>query len=62
MKLQIISDLHFEFDILDWNKLLGTFDDINLPELREGLAWNLDSLYADGNLTVGVDNITVGSY
>ncbi|MBM4017213.1 MAG: PEP-CTERM sorting domain-containing protein [Planctomycetes bacterium] len=40
------------FDLLDWGGLAGAFDAVNLPDLGDGLAWDLSGLYASG--TVGV--------
>ena len=40
------------FDLLDWGSLGGTFNDVNLPALGGGLAWDTSALYTSG--TVGV--------
>jgi len=43
------------FDILDWGTLIGTFDEVRLPELSSGLGWDLRNLYVDGTLSVASD-------
>jgi hypothetical protein len=40
------------FDILGWGQLVGSFDDVVLPALSEGLAWDASQLYATGSLSV----------
>ena len=40
------------FDILDWNILMGVFDEIFLPGLEDGLFWDLSDLYTDGTIHV----------
>lgn len=42
------------FDLFDFDPLnvLGEFDEILLPELGEGLLWDLDSLYQNGAIAV----------
>jgi len=39
------------FDLFD-GTMNGTFQAVNLPELRHGLAWDTSRLYADGTVTV----------
>ncbi|MCA9232550.1 MAG: hypothetical protein KDA57_18015 [Planctomycetales bacterium] len=41
------------FDILNWGTLAGTFQQVNLPTLAGGLAWNTSQLYTTGVLSVG---------
>ena len=41
-----------QFDIFSWGTLAGTFDNVNLPELAEGLEWDTSSLYTTGSLAV----------
>ena len=42
------------FDILDWGTIDANarFDDIQLPQLSEGLAWDLGELHSSGTLSV----------
>jgi autotransporter-associated beta strand protein len=40
------------FDILDWGRLSGAFDSIQLPPLAGSLAWSTSRLYTDGRLSV----------
>jgi len=41
------------FDLMDWGgALTGTFDDVKLPDLPRGLAWNTDDLYTTGELRI----------
>ncbi len=40
------------FDILGWSILSGTFDLINLPDLDNGLSWDISNLYTDGSIFV----------
>ena len=39
------------FDLFD-GTMNGTFQAVNLPELRHGLAWDTTRLYTDGTVTV----------
>jgi hypothetical protein len=41
-----------QFDILNLNSMSGTFDDIQLPTLSAGLAWDDSGLYTVGLLSV----------
>ena len=41
-----------EFDILNFSSASGSFDTMSLPELGDGLQWDMSNLYAAGNLTV----------
>lgn len=41
------------FDLLDWGTLVGTFAQINLPRLDDGV-WNTRDLYATGELHVAI--------
>ncbi|MBT8447360.1 MAG: hypothetical protein KJO38_09440, partial [Gammaproteobacteria bacterium] len=49
-----MPELGDSFDVLDWSVLTGTFGTIDLSAaaLPDGLAWNVDDLYADGSLSV----------
>jgi len=40
------------FDILDAGTLIGSFAEIQLPALVEGLGWDTSALYIDGSLAV----------
>jgi autotransporter family porin len=40
------------FDLLDWGSLSGTFSQIMLPTLSDGLAWDVSRLYLDGTISV----------
>lgn len=40
------------WDFMDWGTLGGEFEDIDLPELSSGLAWDLSSFYTTGTLSV----------
>ena len=40
------------FDILNWGELLGTFDEVFLPDLRGSMEWDTSMLYVDGTITV----------
>jgi hypothetical protein len=40
------------FNILDWGRLSGEFDSIELPPLAGPLAWNTSRLYTDGLLSL----------
>ena len=40
------------FDILNWGLLSGEFDDIQLPNLSVGLAWDLSNLYVNGQIQI----------
>lgn len=40
------------FDILDWGKIVGAFDTVNLPALTGGLCWDSSELYTSGTLSV----------
>jgi hypothetical protein len=40
------------FDIMDWGSVSGTFNDVNLPVLTSGLAWDASDLYRTGELKV----------
>jgi len=42
------------FDILDFEDVDGGFETFTLPSLPASLVWNLDSLYTDGVLSVGL--------
>jgi len=40
------------FDLFDFNSLTGTFDNVLLPTLGSGLAWNTSALYSTGAISV----------
>lgn len=40
------------FDLFDWGSASGAFDEILLPVLKPGLAWDLSNLYIDGTVDV----------
>jgi len=40
------------FDLFDWNGVSGAFATTNFSALSFGLAWNSDSLYSSGELSV----------
>jgi hypothetical protein len=40
------------FDIMDWGSVGGTFNDVNLPVMTSGLAWDASDLYRTGELRV----------
>ena len=40
-----------EFDILDFGDLTGEFAQISLPELGDGLEWDVSALYSTGRIT-----------
>lgn len=40
------------FDLFDFDSLTGTFDNVLLPTLGSGLAWNTSALYSTGTLSV----------
>jgi hypothetical protein len=40
------------FNILDWGTIDATFDEVNLPSLGAGAAWDDTQLYVDGVLSV----------
>ncbi|MBN2218433.1 MAG: PEP-CTERM sorting domain-containing protein [Pirellulales bacterium] len=48
------------FDVLDWDTLAGTFDDVNLPTLTGGLNWDTSDLYVSGELRVVPEPSTIG--
>ncbi len=41
-----------EFDLFDWQTRDGTFQQLDLPDLAGGLAWNTSRLYTTGSLVV----------
>ncbi len=44
------------FKLLDGTQYISdTFDNLNLPQLPQGLIWDVDMLYTDGTVTVGPD-------
>ncbi|MDC0935543.1 PEP-CTERM sorting domain-containing protein, partial [Pirellulales bacterium] len=43
-----------QFDILDFDSLDGTFDEVSLPALAAGLVWDDSALYANGVIAVQV--------
>jgi len=45
-------ELGDSFDMLELGSVTGTFDEIQLPELGGGLAWDLANLYDSGTLAV----------
>ena len=49
------------FDVLDWGSLVGTFDNINLPELDGDLTWDYSALYTTGVLSIAAPGIA-GDY
>lgn len=41
------------FDLFDWNgQRQGTFNSVLLPELANGLRWNVSKLYAEGQVSI----------
>ena len=40
------------FDLFDWATINGTFDNLSLPALGAGLAWDVSQLYTAGVLSV----------
>jgi hypothetical protein len=40
------------FDLFDWGSAQGQFDQVLLPTLDPGLAWDLSRLYLDGTVAV----------
>ena len=42
------------FDLFDFSSIEGTFGNVLLPTLAEGLYWQTDSLYLDGSIAVAV--------
>lgn len=40
------------FDLLDWGSLSGSFSQVTLPTLGDGLAWDTSRLYLDGTISV----------
>ena len=42
------------FNILDWQMISGTFDDVELPSLATNLEWDTSQLYLTGVLTVAL--------
>ena len=50
------------FDILDFATSSGAFDNINLPALAAGLAWDTSNLLVDGTLAVMLDSVLEGDY
>jgi len=40
------------FDLFDWGSSSGRFDDIMLPTLLPGLAWDVSDLYVTGEIAV----------
>jgi T5SS/PEP-CTERM-associated repeat protein len=50
------------FDILNWGALAGaTFDEVNLPELSDGLDWDTSELYTIGELSVTPEPATAAA-
>lgn len=47
-----VPEMGMTFDLLDWTTQTGTFDNVYLPELEDGLMWNSYSLYEDGTISV----------
>ena len=41
-----------QFSIFQFTEVTNTFDQINLPALGDGLAWDDSSLYSTGSLSV----------
>ena len=41
-----------DFDVLDFGAIEGEFNEILLPSLSDGLAWDLSSLYSNGSLSI----------
>jgi hypothetical protein len=53
-----------QFKIISWASLSGTFGDVQLPALANGLQWDLSALYTTGTLSVSAPpapSITVTS-
>ena len=42
------------FDLFDFSSIEGTFGNVLLPTLAQGLYWQTDSLYLDGSIAVAV--------
>ena len=40
------------FDLFDWGSASGQFDEVLLPQLIPGLAWDISKLYVDGSVGV----------
>ena len=40
------------FDLLDFGSLAGAFDNLDLPQLAVGLAWDTIDLYVDGSVSI----------
>ena len=41
-----------DFDVLDFGAVEGEFNEILLPSLGDGLAWDVSSLYSNGSLSI----------
>jgi hypothetical protein len=41
-----------DFDVLDFGAIEGEFNEILLPSLSDGLAWDVSSLYSNGSLSI----------
>ena len=41
-----------DFDVLDFGAIEGEFNEILLPSLSDGLAWDVSSLYRNGSLSI----------
>jgi len=39
------------FDLIDFGSLVGRFDDVQLPDLNDGLVWDTAALYSTGTIT-----------
>ena len=56
LDVQLIDDFQpgdgDSFSILEFGSVAGTFDQIQLPTLDDGLAWDDSSLYVSGQLSV----------
>lgn len=50
------------FNLFDWVSTSGTFDDLQLPTLGSGLAWNTTQLYTAGILSVAAAAGVPGDY
>jgi fibronectin-binding autotransporter adhesin len=50
------------FNLFNWDTSSGTFSEVNLPTLGDGLAWDQSSLYTTGTLTVILGASTANNY
>jgi T5SS/PEP-CTERM-associated repeat protein len=52
-----LPELGSTFNILDFNTILGSFTEMDLPVLEGGLEWNTSQLLVDGTLDVGASRL-----